>query len=410
MAVLKSILDTDLYKFTMLQAVMEHYPNTPVSYQFKNRSPAMALNEEAIDWLKKEIDSLKTLSLQDDEEKWMRETCPYLSDEFFTFLRGYRFCPSEQVVLTYDETNKDLGIAINGMWHETILYEIPILALVSEAYFKFVDKDWDYEGQLDKAFDKGKRLIENGCVFSEFGTRRRRDVHTQDLVMQGLVKARQEVNGAGAFSGTSNVYFARKYNVKPIGTVAHEWYMGTAAITNNYTAANYVASVKWRQTFGKNLGIALTDTFSTDAFLRSFTANSPDDLANVYDGVRQDSGSPEEFIKKVVRHYKAIGVNPGTKQIVHSDSLNVDRCIHLQKLCNEAGIGCSFGIGTNFTSDFTRKSDRTQKSKPMNIVVKLYSAGGRKAVKISDDIMKNTGDKLAVEQAKRELKLPIAAN
>ncbi|EPX71384.1 nicotinate phosphoribosyltransferase [Schizosaccharomyces octosporus yFS286] len=402
-----SILDTDLYKLTMLQAVLEHYPTAEVSYVYTNRSPEMALNEEAVAWLKNGIYNLKNLRLLPEEEAWLRQRCPYLKDSFYEFMHSYAFEPKNVVSLEYDRDTKDLAITIKGLWKDTIFYEIPLLALVSEAYFKFVDKDWSSEGQFEKAYEKGKRLINAGCYFTDFGSRRRRDHHAQDVMLQGLIKAQQDVEGPGRFLGTSNVHFAQKYDLEVSGTVAHEWYMGVAAITKNYADANRIASEKWVQTFGKSLLIALTDTFSTDVFLRNFTANTPDDLACVFHGVRQDSGVAEEYIEKIVNHYQSLGIDPSTKMIVHSDALNVDRCISLHNYGKKLGIKSSFGIGTNFTSDFNHVSKPDQKSKAMNIVIKLHSANGAKAVKISDDIMKNTGDKDAVVDVKTQLGLPL---
>lgn len=139
---------------------------------------------------------------------------------------------------------------------ETILYEIPLLALVSEAYFKFRDRDWDYSNQIEKAYKKGMHLLENECIFSEFGSRRRRDYHTQDLVIQGLVKARDEAISKGTkgkLQGTSNVHFAMRYGLQPVGTVAHEWFMGVAAILNNYEDASELALRFWVDTFGEGV-------------------------------------------------------------------------------------------------------------------------------------------------------------
>jgi nicotinate phosphoribosyltransferase len=331
---------------------------------------------------------------------------------------------------------------VKGKWVDTILYEIPLLALTSEAYFKFIDKDWTYDGQVENAREKGLRLVEAGCIVSEFGSRRRRDYHTHDLILTGLMQAQEEGDRkgwTGKISGTSNVHFAMKYNIHPIGTVAHEWFMGVAAITDNYKTATETALDYWVATFGRGvLSIALTDTFGTPTFLRAFrkpaplhavsgsgatstfptadatpgersgtiTSNNDDSesqesYASIFNGTRQDSGDPLEFVKTMRRFYDSEGITT-KKAIVFSDALNVDRCIQYRSAAIDAGFAPSFGVGTNFTNDFRRTSDR-QKSVPMNIVIKLSSAGGKHAVKISDNIGKNTGDRNTVERVKREL-------
>ncbi len=291
------------------------------------------------------------------------------------------------------ETNLHVG----GLWLETILYEIPLLALTSEAYFKFCDKDWDYEGQKAKAYDKGLELIKGGCVFSEFGTRRRRDYHTQELVMQGLKSAQLDVKHAhqegwkGRLSGTSNVHFAMRYALKPIGTVAHEWFMGIASITN-YEHANETALRYWVGCFGEGvLGIALTDTFGTPTFLKAFRQTMPTSAraktdaattripvatsmpgsesetttdgimnkdkersyAQIFEGVRQDSGSPVEFVKLMRDFYNSEGITD-KKTIVFSDSLNTELCLEYKRAAVEAGFQPTFGIGTYFTSKFNK--------------------------------------------------------
>ena len=246
-------------------------------------------------------------------------------------------------------------MTVNGLWIDTILYEIPLLALTSEAFFRFCDTDWDFEGQEEAAYHKGRELRSSGIVFSEFGTRRRRDYKTQDLVMRGLTKAIEEP-GTGKLAGTSNVHFAMKYGVSPVGTVAHEWFMGIAAATDNYEIASEKALEYWTGCFGEGvLGIALTDTFGTPAFLRAFSkpalnGSSGRSYAEVFTGVRQDSGNPEEYIKMMRDYYDKIGIKD--KTIVFSDSLTVDRCKKYRELAAVYGFTSSFGIGTHLTSKF----------------------------------------------------------
>jgi len=309
---------------------------------------------------------------------------------------------------------------VKGRWLDTILYEIPLLALVSESYFKFCDTDWDHEGQVDRARDKGLRLMEAGCMFSEFGSRRRRDYKTHEMVMQGLTEAQKEAEKRGykgKLSGTSNVHFAMKYGVAPVGTVAHEWFMGIAAILNDYKKANETALQYWIGTFGRGtLSIALTDTFGTPNFLEAFTKHAPPDYAldphasepppnptyaQIFNGTRQDSGSPLEFVTLMKKFYQSQNIHE-RKTVVFSDSLNVDKCIEYKKVTEEAGLTPSFGVGTFFTNDFVRKTSG-KKSVPLNIVIKLSEAEGRPAVKISDNLGKNTGDSHEVARVKEEL-------
>lgn len=298
---------------------------------------------------------------------------------------------------------------ITGRWADTILYEIPLLALASEAYFRFVDRDWNYDGQEERAYEKGLRLLEAGCVFSEFGTRRRRDYHTQALVFRGLIAAGKE--GArrgytGKLAGTSNVHFSMRFNLAPIGTVAHEWFMGIAALTDDYASASARALAHWVGAFGEGvLGIALTDTFGTPEFLRAFAgpvvpppARATDPLpepradeegeggkgrktyAKIFTGVRQDSGDPEAYVKMMREFYDAQGITD-KKTIVFSDSLNIDKCLEYKKIAEAAGFTPTFGIGTYLTNDFVH-TKTGKKSLPLNIVIKLSSAAGRPAVKI----------------------------
>lgn len=336
---------------------------------------------------------------------------------------------------------------VGGRWLDTILYEIPLLALTSEAYFRFCDRDWTHDSQTEKSFEKGLKLMEHGCIFSEFGSRRRRDYHTQDLVLQGLKRAQGEAGkrgSSGKFAGTSNVHFAMRYNVPPVGTVAHEWFMGIASITNDYEHANETALRYWVGCFGEGvLGIALTDTFGTPIFLKAFRKSMPTredaetdaiataipqatgapvspadsptkeerapdyvrskgrSYARIFQGVRQDSGNPLEFVKMMKDFYRSEGIEE-KKTMVFSDSLNIERCLEYQQAAKQAGFNPTFGVGTFLTNDFTHPATN-EKSVPLNIVIKLSSANGTPAIKISDNIGKNTGNAAVVNQVKEVL-------
>lgn len=443
-----SFLDTDLYKLTMQCAVLKHYKDVPVTYSFTNRTPEKKLSRKAFQWLEEQIRRLGNISLSTEELQYLKEHCPYFTSAYLEFLSEFRLRPREQVTATFLPVGEDTGaetdigeldIKISGAWADTILYEIPLLALTSEAYFKFMDTDWTYDGQEEQAHEKGMRLLEAGCVFSEFGTRRRRDYHTQALVFRGLTKAHKEAQArglSGKLSGTSNVHLAMRFGIPPVGTVAHEWFMGTAAIVGDYKISTEEALYHWVGCFGEGvLGIALTDTFGTPEFLKAFSkpvrhlgepAPQPQErkpsvadsfisavaslvkphqeektYAEIFTGVRQDSGDPKQFVNTMRKFYDEQGIQD-KKVIVFSDSLNIDRCLEYKEVSEAAGFQPTFGVGTFLTNDFVHKSTGT-KSAPLNIVIKLSSAGGRPAVKISDNIGKNTGDKETVDKVKREL-------
>lgn len=388
----------------------------------------MHLDREAYEWLECQISRLSSLRVSEDELAWLEKTCTYLTPEYLHFLRDFRFNPDEHVDISFKAIDSDHGpqqrgdieLRVRGRWLDTILYEIPLLALVSEAYFKFIDTDWEYTGQEEAAKQKTQKLLETGCVFSEFGSRRRRDLKTQDLIVRGIIAAREEAERCGhtgKVAGTSNVHLAMKYGLAPVGTVAHEWFMGIAAITNDYRNANETGLRYWIATFGRGtLSIALTDTFGTPDFLRAFAKPAPpshstDPLAagplqrttyaQLFTGTRQDSGDPLAFVQTMKTFYAEQGIHE-PKTVIFSDSLDVDKCIKYKEAAREAGLNASFGIGTHFTNDFKRKSDG-EKSVPMNIVIKIERADGRLAVKLSDNLGKNTGDSEEVARAKREL-------
>ncbi|KAL6919044.1 hypothetical protein ACHAPO_004156 [Fusarium lateritium] len=426
-----SFLDTDLYKLTMQCAVFKFYKDVPVTYAYTNRTPDKKLSRTAFKWLEEQIGKLGNISLSTDEYLFLKKHCDYLSEDYLNFLKEFRLSPREQVVATFtpvgedngdDSTVGDVDIQIKGTWVDTILYEIPMLALTSEAYFKFMDTDWNYEGQEKQAFDKGLQLLEAGCVTSEFGTRRRRDYHTQALVFRGLVQASKEAEKKGfpgKLSGTSNVHLAMRFNIPPVGTVAHEWFMGVAAIIGDYKQATEVALRHWVACFGTKLAIALTDTFGTQEFLRAFTQTvqtieggfpaetfkkadgSMKTYAEAFTGIRQDSGDPAEYTKWMREFYDKQGI-ADKKVIVFSDSLNIERCLEYKKIADDLGFQPTFGVGTYLTNDFTN-TKTGKKSVPLNIVIKISSAAGRPAVKISDNAGKNTGDKETVEMVKKEL-------
>ncbi|KAI6249007.1 Nicotinate phosphoribosyltransferase [Erysiphe necator] len=414
-----SFLDTDLYKLTMQCAILKHFPDVQVTYAFKNRTPHKKLSRSAFNWLHFQIMKLGNLSLSHNEFRYLQSTVPILSESYLNFLRGLRLNPRDQVLCSFtpdddndfsDEALGTVDLKVKGLWVETILYEVPVLALTSEAYFRFVDTDWVHDGQEDRAYEKAMRLMEAGCNFTEFGTRRRRDYQTQVLVMRGLLRAQkdgEERELVGRLSGTSNPYHAMQFGIMPQGTIAHEWFMGVAAISDDYEAATYHALKYWMDCFGKeNLGYVLTDTFGTPAFLRSFRQPLPgfadgETFAASFKGVRQDSGDPVQFVKLMKSFYVKEDIKE-KKTIVFSDSLNVESCLAYKELAIEAGFECIFGIGTFFTNDFVSQNTGL-KSSPLNIVMKLNTAREKPAIKLSDNAAKHMGDQTTIEKVKKLL-------
>lgn len=412
--VITSLLDTDMYKLTMHAAVVVNFPDAEVTYKYTNRSSQLSFNQKAIDWLRKEIDFLADLTFSDEEIEYLQKEIPYLPNQYFDYIKtdDVKLRPSEQIEFSteslgsnneFNEERFNIHILVHGLWKDTILYEIPLLALISEAYFKFVDIDWTYDGQIEQAKQKAQELFAHDLLFSEFGTRRRRSFNTQDLVMKGIMEAVNENKDKNSklFLGSSNVLFAKRFGVKPIGTVAHEWFMGIASITQDYVHANKKAMDYWIDTMGpEHAGLALTDTFGTDNYLKSFVKPYSD----YYIGVRQDSGDPAKYAEKIAHHYHDILKYPKfTKSICFSDSLNVAKAIEYAKVARDNGMLVSFGIGTNLTNDFRLKSNPSVKSEPLNIVIKLLNVNGNPAIKISDNLGKNMGDAATVKRVKEEL-------
>ena len=399
---IKSILDNDLYKFTMQMAVLELFPDSHAEYRFTNRGK-QRFTENFVEELKRAIEEdMPKMALTEEEYLWIRENCPFFKPMYLEYLRNYRFRPEEVCVALNEDMN--LEIRVKGPWHSTILWEIVLMAMVSELYFNTVETGWKencgklpfgpeptadflpYESLLaaydERVLEMGKALDGKKCSFSEFGTRRRRSFEIHDRVIKTL-------KGLPALAGTSNVYLAKKYGLTPIGTVGHEWIMGISALLG-LRKANYFAFESWAEVYGGNLGIALSDTFGSKAFFKDFSLK----LAKLYDGVRHDSGDPFAFVDRVVEHYTKIGIDPLKKVVVFSDALDALDAIRLKEYC-EGKINCSFGIGTSLTNN----SDFFRESPPLNMVIKLHEINGIPVVKLSDSGEKETGDRDALRVA-----------
>lgn len=375
---MKTLLDNDLYKFTMMQAVWRKYPTADVRYQFINRRQTDVFTTEAVEMIRQGVTDLAACCLTEAELAFLAEL-PFIQPDFIEFLRGFQL-RAEDVQIDFVDGQLELWVA--GTWVNTILWEVPLMAIISETYFEVVDIDWqqDLPAYQARATVKAQRLSEGGCGFFEFGTRRRRSYATQDAVVAGFKAV------GGTCGGTSNLHFAMKHGLNPIGTMAHEWIMGHAGLTN-VADANVNALETWLEVYQGHLDTALTDTYTTDYFLENIRGR----LAREYDVVRHDSECPFEFADKVLAFYAEEGIDAEAKGIVFSDSLNVDKVLQIEQ--HVAGRTKTwYGIGTHFTNDFDG-------SHALNIVIKLYEVNGVKVAKISDNPIKASGDPAAVQQS-----------
>lgn len=385
---IKSILDNDLYKFSMQNAVVKIFPRAKVRFEFINRGNT-PFPDGFAEELRKQVALLAQLSLSKEEKKFL-ENRYYLDPTYLDFLMGFRYDPAEVGII---QKGSALSVSVEGYWYRTILWEVPLMSMISELYFEMTgQKPEDESTIIEKLQNKATKFNMLGVNFADFGTRRRFSYHNHDLVVKTLTDY-----GKPGFSGTSNVHFAHKYNTRPIGTHAHEWFMFHAA-KYGYKLANKLALENWVKVYRGDLGIALSDTFTTDVFFRAFDTK----FAKLFDGVRHDSGDPLTFALKTIAHYESLRIDPTTKSIIFSDGLTPDKVEEIEKFCR-GKIRTSYGIGTNFTNDVGVK--------PLNIVIKIVEAKPEgndwiSAVKLSDNPGKHTGHPDEIALAKALLKIP----
>lgn len=376
--------DDDLYKFTMCCAVIDNFPRAQVKYSFTDREDTVYPEGFARE-LAAQIKALDSVTITDDEIDFMRRRCTYIPGWFYNYLKGYRF--NHRWVDVRQDSEGHLEIDIEGSWAETILLEVKILAIVSELYYIMTGQcgAFDYGRYYHKSYRKAERLLEAGCVYSDFGTRRRASFEAEDTVVRAMKDCEASHKWPGRFVGTSNVYLAMKHDVLPVGTMAHEF---ICAIGGMYgpQMANNIAMNLWRNTFRGALGTFLYDSFGW----KIFSLNFSEDFANLFKGLRVDSGDNYEQLMRIVDKYRSLGIDPKTKQVIFSNALDVDSAIEIQKYAVEY-CQPSFGIGTHFTNDFDGV-------KPMNIVIKLIAAKITESwdfyndtCKLSEDTGKHTG-------------------
>ena len=376
--------DDDLYKFSMCCAVIDNFPRAHVKYQFVDRNNTIYPEGFAKE-LMNQIKMLENVVITDEEIDFMKKTCRYIPHWFYNFLKGYRY--SAEWVKAWQDEEQHLHVEFEGCWSDTILLEVKVLAIISELYYIMTNQTplLDYDDYYKKSYLKAEKLLEAGCIFSDFGTRRRASFKAEETVIRAMKDCQKTWQREGRFVGTSNVYLAMKYNLIPIGTMAHEF---ICAIGGMYGVqmANHLAMNAWRNTFRGALGTYLYDTFGWDIFSLNFS----EDFANLFSGLRIDSGDNFDQLKKIVDKYKSLGIDSRSKQIIFSNALNTDKAIQIQSFAQHY-CRPSFGIGTHFTNDF-------EGIKPMNIVIKLVAVKITESwpyyndtCKLSEDAGKRTG-------------------
>lgn len=393
---IKSILDNDLYKFSMGNAYMRLYPLAEGTFTFKDRS-CEKYTQDDVEHLRYEFASLSLLKLTDDEFKWCVRNIRYIPESYWEWLRQFKFDHNKiNISLNTDST---LHIDVTDKLYKVTLYEVPILAIVSE--YRNMKKH-----KLD--IDKVERIInkkidfanEHGLKFSDFGTRRRFNSTVQDIVVRALSE-RCSVN----CPGTSNVHLAMKYDMIPIGTMAHEWIMFHAGCFG-FKRANYLSMEDWVSVYDGNLGTALIDTYTTESFLRTLTMKQ----AKLFDGFRQDSGDEFKIGNMIINRLKEFGIDPTTKTIVFSNALDLEKYHEITEYFR-GRIRVAAGIGTNLTCDVGIENDDPYGVvfRPANIVMKLSQVRmsskdpWENVVKMSDDNGKVMGDPFVVDIARHEL-------
>lgn len=388
MSIIKSVLDTDLYKFTTGYAYSKLFPRAQGEFHFIDRDNRV-YPDNFVDLLRDELSKMSNLRLSKAEEIFLKTNLPYLPPTYIDFLKGFSFDPDE---LSIWQEDGRLHIVAKGMLFRVTLWETPILATVSELYYKTlgIEPNWDHVREAAK--EKALLMKEKQIQTSIFGMRRRFSSEVEDLVT-GILKE----HAGKALYGTSNMYFAMRHGLKVSGTHPHEWIQFHGSIYG-YKMANYMSMEDWIGVYDGDLGTVLTDTYTTDVFFRNFSKKH----AMLFSSLRHDSGDPYVFTDKALARYKELRVNPHTKYLVFSDGLNLEKAIQIKSYC-EGKIGATFGIGTNLTNDVG------EHVKPLNIVMKLFrckltdSQPWYNCIKLSDVDGKHTGEESEIELAKKTL-------
>mgnify|MGYP002738318009 CR=1 FL=1 len=370
--IINSLLETDMYKFSMGQTIFHQFTSYKTTWTFKCRNKDVHFTDEMVEEIKEQVQAFCQLRFTEEELEYL-DNITWIKGTYVDFLRLWQ--PRyEEFTIT---TDAPCGLAIDaaGTWLNTTMYEIPVLAIVNEVYFRMA---YDYDvllKQFKRRLDEKVRLLEEDTYrlsdFSEFGLRRRLSAEAQEMAVKAIAEV--ELPADSHFIGTSNVYLAKKFNLKPVGTMAHEWIMCTGQGNHKHNPAysNWYALDAWVKEYGILNGIALTDTITTDCFLRDFQLT----YATLFSGVRHDSGDPYEWGDKMIAHYNRLGINPRTKTLLFSDSLDFERATALYDYFKDKAK-VAFGIGTFISNDTDEEA--------LNIVMKTTKCNGMDVAKISD--------------------------
>ena len=369
--IITSLLENDLYKFSMGQAIYHHFSDYKTTWTFKCRNKDVVFSDDVVEEIKHQIRMYCALRFDEEELEYLHNI-RWIKGSYVDFLRLWQ--PRYEDFHFGRDEEGNFTLETTGTWLNTSLYEVPTLAIINEVYFRM---NHDYKQLLE---DYKKRALEK-CLklqsgeyelnsFSEFGLRRRLSGEAQDHIVKLLQETQ---NPASRYVGTSNVYLAKKYGLTPVGTMAHEWIMcvGQGDHKNNPAYSNYFALEAWVDEYGVLNGTALTDTITTDCFLRDFRLT----FATLFYGVRHDSGDPFVWGDKMIAHYESLGIDPKTKTLLFSDSLNFEKAT---KICRYFKDRCkvAFGIGTYLSNDTSVEA--------LNIVMKVTKCNGQDVAKISD--------------------------
>ncbi|MEG0921977.1 MAG: nicotinate phosphoribosyltransferase [Comamonas sp.] len=379
--IIQSLLDTDLYKFTMMQVVLHQFPGAKVEYKFRCRNPGVQL-APYVDEIRAEIHALCGLRFVDDELAYL-QSLRFIKSDFVDFLRVFQL--SEKYITVTPLPNGEIDITIRGPWLHTVLFEIPVLAIVNEVYFRNTQSNPDYEEGRQRLAAKIEAMRAPGLEqlkIADYGTRRRFSRAWQEEVLRSLVGGLGVVTQTpargerlGQLAGTSNMLLAKELGLTPLGTMAHEYLQACQSLGPRLRESQIFGLDKWAQEYRGDLGIALSDVYGMDAFLRDFDLY----FCKLFDGARHDSGDPFTWGERLIAHYERHKIDPLSKILIFSDALTIPRTIELFERFN-GRCQLAFGVGTNLTNDLGSPPNHV----PLQIVIKMTRCNGQPVAKISD--------------------------